>query len=93
MTKRLLPIWQAFEQQSLSGAPIEQRVEMQKAFFMGASALLSILQSIPDDVSEEEGAQVFEEAYQECNAYLEAAVADYQRRKPRGFGRRSDRNG
>lgn len=87
MANRLLPLWQQFENASLTGAPIEQRVEMQKAFYIGASTLLSILQGIPDDVSEEEGAAVFEELYQECQAYLQAATSDYLRRRGRGFGR------
>lgn len=87
MIKRLFPIWREFEKRSLSNAPIEQRVEMQKAFYMGASTLLGILQEIPDDISEDEGAEVFEQLHQECKAYLEAATADYNQRRGRGFGR------
>ena len=87
MKKRLHPVWQEFERQSLAGAPVHQRVEMQKAFYMGASTLLSVLQAIPDDVSEEAGAAVFEELYQECKAYLEAATADYERKRGKGFGK------
>lgn len=91
MSKRLFPIWQEFEKQSLTGASVHQRVEMQKAFYMGASTLLSILQAIPDEASEEEGAEVFEELYQECEAYLKQATADYRRKRNRGFGG-DDRN-
>jgi hypothetical protein len=70
MTKRLLAIWQKFEQESLATAPMGQRQEMQKTFYWGAATLLSILQEIPDGASEEEGAAVFEELYQECRDYM-----------------------
>lgn len=89
MTKHLLPIWRAFEQQSLAGAPAMQKTEMQKAFYMGASALLSILQKIPDEMSDEEGAKVLDQVHDECIAYLAAAAAEYDRRKSKGFGRGS----
>ena len=91
MTKRLLAIWQKFEQESLATAPMRQRQEMQKTFYWGAATLLSILQEIPDGASEEEGAAVFEELYQECRDYMKAAAADY-RRRGRGFGKRGDRS-
>jgi ketopantoate reductase len=92
MAKRLLPRWQEFEKLSLTGAPRMQREEMKKAFYMGAATLLAILEAIPDEASEEEGAAIFEEAYQECKAYLEQATADYDRRRNRGFGKGGDRN-
>lgn len=91
MTKRLLPLWQEFEKASLADAPTQQRVEMQKAFYMGASTLLSILETIPDDMSEEAGAEVFEELYQEWKTYLESATADYLQSRGRGFGKGGDR--
>lgn len=91
MTKHLLPIWQAFERQSLQGAPDLQRVEMQKAFYLGASALLTILQGIDDDTPDEVGAELLDQVHDECTAYLEAAAADFERRRPKGFGRGGDR--
>jgi hypothetical protein len=87
MPKRLLPIWQKFEAQSLVGAPTEQRVEMQKAFYMGASALISLMLEIPEESSEEEGAEVLDQLYKECDDFLKQAAADYERRHRRGFGR------
>ena len=91
MSKQLLSIWQKFEQQSLVDAPLQQKVEMQKAFYMGASALLSVLKTIPDDASEEAGVEVFEGLDQECKAYLEQAAADYDRNRGRGFGNKGGR--
>jgi hypothetical protein len=91
MTKRLLPIWEKFEQESLASAPAMQRQEMQKMFYWGASTLLSVLQAIPHETSEEERAVIFEETYQECRDYMRTAAEDYRQRS-KSFRQESDRN-
>lgn len=92
MTKYLFAAWREFEEKALADAPIDQKVEMQKAFYFGAATLLSILQKIPDSSTEEEGAEVFEQLHRECGEYLDAAIADFkrtvdERKRGKGFGR------
>ncbi|PSB29901.1 hypothetical protein [Stenomitos frigidus] len=83
----LARVWARYEQGLASaGATLAQRQEMQKAFYNGASTLLAILKTIPDDWDGERGAAVLEGLEQECVDYAKLAIAKYEGQRGKGFG-------
>jgi hypothetical protein len=63
--------WQDYSKTAIPiNAPAIQRQEMRRAFYAGASAMFSLMTSIDDSMSDEEGAKVVEALQQECIDFM-----------------------
>jgi hypothetical protein len=71
VSRRVEKMYQEFERIALQGCPPMQKQEMKKAFFVGAFSVLDHLRnSIPDEMSEEEGVEIFQAIQRECQDFL-----------------------
>lgn len=74
-TQTIAQMWISFSKSVVPpNASIIQRTEMKKAFYAGATSLLSAMKGMDESLSEDEGAQILESYESELVGFLQEAA-------------------
>ena len=83
MSDRIKASWDEFVEAVLpakGGFPETQRTEMQKAFYAGAWAVITELQTIDENTPDEVGVKLMNGMYNECVEFKNKIMKDYSER-------------